>query len=82
MTQGDVMFHVLEPSAFQKYSTTTMLNLSSILYFVNDNDVGVLAESLHLMMDHLWILHLTHMNVIFGILESHVFKKYSTFWVF
>ena len=28
------------------------------------------------------ILHLIHGNVIFDILESHAFKKYSTCWVF
>ena len=31
---------------------------------------------------YMCILHLIHGNVIFGILESHAFKKYSTCWVF
>ena len=30
----------------------------------------------------LFILHLIHGNVIFDILESHTFQKYSTYWVF
>ena len=31
---------------------------------------------------YLCILHLIHGNVIFDILESHPFQKYSTSWVF
>ena len=35
----------------------------------------------HFVFAYLCILHLIHGNVIFDILESHAFPKYSTCWV-
>ena len=66
LTGQIVIFDILEPPAFKKYSTCSVFQALCISVFA------------YLHIYYLRIFHLTHRNAIFYILDPHAFQKYST----
>ena len=66
---------------FAYFTFEWLISLNPML-LKNIAHVGSFKHFVFVYLRYLCILHFTHGKVIFDILESHVFEKYDTCWVF